>query len=198
MHGLINRAIEQFTRDSYGDEIWQDVRWAAGVDVPSFEAMLTYDDALTSQVLQALADALAKPAEDLLEDIGTHIVAAPGAGAIRRLLRFGGADFQEFLHSLDEMPARARLAVPELDLPVLELRQHTAQQFLLTLRAPRCELAIFSHMLLGLLRAMADEYGALVLLEHKGGQQDRALIEISLLDSEFAQARAFELGRVRA
>jgi hypothetical protein len=51
---------------------------------------------------------------------------------------------------------------------------------------------------MGVLRAMADDYGALVYLEHKGAPDGIETIEISLLEAEFAVGRGFELGVQRA
>ncbi len=66
----------------------------------------------------------------LLEDLGTYLVSHPNVQGLRRLLRFGGAGFIDFLHSLDELHDRARLAVPDLDLPQLELRDHGSADLL--------------------------------------------------------------------
>jgi len=41
---------------------------------------------------------------------------------------------------------------------------------------------------------MADDYGALVFLEHRGVTGKAELIEVRLLDEGFASGRAFDLG----
>jgi hypothetical protein len=48
--------------------------------------------------------------------------------------------------------------------------------------------------MVGLLRAMADDYGALVMLERAGGSGDREVIGITLIETAFAEGRSFELG----
>lgn len=194
MHGLVNRAIERFARDTYDEEFWNDVCRRAGVGTCAFEAMLVYDSALTETVLDALAGALGKGRDEVLEDIGTFLVSARASGALRRLLRFGGTDFVEFLHSLDDLPARARLAVPDLVVPQLELREHAPHRYSLAVRAADGRRNRYGHVMLGLLRAMADDYGALALLEHKGARGAEELIGITLLETAFAEGRAFDLG----
>ncbi|WP_334312365.1 heme NO-binding domain-containing protein [Roseovarius sp. ZX-A-9] len=119
MHGLINRAIERFVRDTYGRDTWHHVMRLAGLEFTAFEAMLSYEEHTTLDVLAAAQDVLGRPVPDTLEDIGTYLVSHPKTEALRRLLRFGGSSFPEFLHSLDDLPARARLAVPDLELPQL-------------------------------------------------------------------------------
>lgn len=196
MHGLINRAIELFVRDTYGRRMWLDLSRRLDIGPAEFEAMLDYDDAVTDRVLSDLERLLDKPRCDLLEDIGTYLVSHRNDGALRRLLRFSGVDFVEFLHSLDDLPARARLAVSDLELPQLELREHATQRFLVTVRDPRPGPIRFGHVLIGLLRAMADDYGALVVLEHRGGRDGTEIIAVQLLEVRFAEGRDFVLGVV--
>ncbi|SDN42654.1 Haem-NO-binding [Lutimaribacter pacificus] len=191
MHGLINRAIECFVRDTYGDARWSETVRAADLDTDRFEAMLRYDMQVTERVLDAAAGTLGKPRDDVLEDIGTYLVSHPNTEALRRLLRFGGVGFVDFLHSLNELPDRARLAVDDLNLPALDLRDHGAHRFSLTLHT---ELRGFGHVMIGVLRAMADDYGALVTLDHKGARGPVEEIGIALVEPDFARGRSFDLG----
>ena len=100
MHGLINRSIQSFLRDTYGEDVWQRVVRLAGLDFESFQAMLFYDDKLTHATLAAASGLLQRPAEALLEDVGTYLVSHPNLESLRRLMRFGGVTFEDFLHSL--------------------------------------------------------------------------------------------------
>ena len=191
MHGLVNRAIQGFVSDTYGAEKWIDVAREAGLEFIEFEAMLTYDAVYTPRVLDATAKVLGRPREEVMEDIGTYLVSNPNVEALRRLLRFGGSTFVEFLMSLDDLPDRARLAVSDLHLPGIELHEHTESRFSLV-----CEAAIdgYGHVMMGLLRAMADDYGALVMLEHTGAGNGVETVSITLVETEFAEGRSFELG----
>lgn len=191
MHGLINRAIERFVRDTYGREVWGTIMRRAGLDYTEFESMLSYEEHVTHDVLGALADVLDRPLQGILEDIGTYLVSHPNVEALRRLLRFGGPTFTEFLRSLDDLPARARLAVSDLILPELELREHGDGRFSALCRS---KTPGFGHVIVGLLRALADDYGALALLEHKGARNGLEIIDIRLLAVEHATGRSFDLG----
>lgn len=190
MHGLINRAVQCFLRDTYGADLWRAIAESAGVGADGFEAMLLYEDAVTNALLDSAAVRLDRPAEAILEDLGTYLVSHPNLEPLRRLLRFGGVEYVDFLHSLDDLPGRARLAVPDLDLPQLELREEEAGRFALLCRADQ---SWFVHVMSGVLRAMADDYGALVLLEHQVLDHGVARIGIHLLDQSFAAGRSFEL-----
>lgn len=196
MHGLINRAIEMFFRQTYGSRRWALLTKTLNLEVSEFETMLSYDDEATETLLAGLAASLDKNRTDILEDIGTFLVSHPSAEALRRLLRFSGHDFVDFLHSLDDLPARARLAVPDLALPQIELRAHNLEHFSITLRDPKPGPIAFGHVLIGLLRALADDYGALALLDHKGGREGTEVIAVHLLQNVFAEGREFALGAV--
>jgi hypothetical protein len=191
MHGLINRAIQCFVTDSYGTDKWVEAARLADLDFVEFEAMLIYDDEITPRVLDAVSFVLKRPRDEVMEDIGTYLVSHPNVESLRRLLRFGGVTFVEFLHSLDDLPDRARLAVSDLHLPRIELRDHAPARFSLVCDSP---IAGYGHVMMGILRTMADDYGVLALLDHQGGANGVETISISLIETEFAEGRVFELG----
>lgn len=162
MHGLVNRSVQSFLSDTYGVALWSAVSARIGVSESGFEAMLSYEDITTEAMLAEAGRRLGQEPEALLEDLGTYLVSHPRMERLRRLLRFGGTNFLEFLQSLEDMPERGRLAVPDLELPDLEVADEGAGHFLLHVRGgPPGSPAILT----GVLRAMADDYGALAVIE---------------------------------
>lgn len=191
MHGLINKTLQGFVTDTYGRELWIAAAEQVQMDSPEIEAMLHYPDDLTFDLLAALSSKLDKDQDSLLEDIGTYLVSHPNVERLRRLLRFGGVTFVEFLHSLDDLPDRARLAVSDLEIPSLELREFESNKFSLICDG---EFPGFGHVLVGVLRSMADDYGSLAILEHATGTTTSEIIEITLADEAFSEGRSFSLG----
>ena len=191
MHGLMMKAIQCFVRDTYGPQVWASVARRAALDVAEFEAMLTYDAETGEAVLTALSAELGRPRASVLEDIGTYLVSDPNVERLRRLLRFAGLCYVDFLHSLDDLPGRAQLAVSDLILPRLDLRALPGARYILVIDG---EPQGFGHVMVGILRAMADDYGALVMLDHRGLRQGREEIEITLVEPAFAEGRRFVLG----
>lgn len=191
MHGLVNRSIQLFISDTYGVSTWEKVAQTARLEFTDFEGMLRYKREYTPMVLDAAADVLGRPRDEIMEDIGTFLVSHPGFEAVRRLLRFGGEDFVDFLHSLDDLDERVRLAVSDLHLPKLELRSSADGHFSLI-----CDAKIkgYGHVMMGVLRTMADDYGALALLDHSGAMNDIEIVSITLVENDFAEGRSFELG----
>ena len=193
MHGLVNRALQCFLRDTFGPQRWRDIAATAGAPPDGFEPMLRYPPELTRAVLATAAQGLQRPEDVLLEDLGTYLVSHPSRERLRRLLRFGGVEFSDFLHSLDDLPERCRLAVPDLDFPQLELEELRTGHFVLIVHGPWPE---FAPVMVGVLRAMADDYGALALPELVGGgpQADGTQrITIDVFDPRFAAGRRFDL-----
>jgi hypothetical protein len=190
MHGLINRAIQCYVRDTHGEAAWAQISRQSGIGLDGFEAMLTYDSAMTDSLLAASVHVLMRPRETILEDLGTFLVSNHSSDALRRLLRFGGVTFKDFLHTLEDTPGRGKLALPDLDLPVMDLYEINPSIYMLQCRFP---LEGAGHVIVGLLRAMADDYGALALLDHDGYSLDGEMVLIQLLEVSYAQGRSFDL-----
>jgi hypothetical protein len=193
MHGLINRSMQCFLRDSYGTSVWSRTAALAGCGVEGYESLVTYDDAATERLIAAAMRVMDRPRDALLEDLGTYLVSHPNAQSLRRLLRFGGVGFVDFLHSVEDLPARCRMAVPDLILPEMELQDLGDGGFRLHVQPM---LPGFGHVVVGLLRAMADDYGALAMLDHSGPDPDQPggeRVSILLLDQGFAEGRQFDL-----
>ncbi len=193
MLGLINRSFQFFLRDTFGLSLWEAVARQAGVSPSGFESMLTYDDPLIDRVIDAASSLLRRPRESLMEDMGTYLVSHEPLGTVRRLLRFSGGNFAEFLNSIEELPERGRLVLPDLDLPYLDLFDLGSGHFRLRVVS---RLAGAGHIVMGVLRAMADDYGALVLLEHHGAEAGIEVISVQIADQSLYEARPFSLGMV--
>ncbi|MGL4236416.1 heme NO-binding domain-containing protein [Tabrizicola sp.] len=186
MDALLLRALQGYVLDTFGIASWQEVCRKAELKVETFEPMLRYDPGTADRIAESVADVLGRPVEAIWEDVGTYLVTNPEREGVRRLLRFGGMSYADFLYSLEELPGRARLAMPDLDLPEVTLDEVGPDRFELHCQS---HLRGTQRVLVGLLTAMADDYGALCLIEP--GVRD--CTTISVLDSRHAKARRFDL-----
>jgi hypothetical protein len=191
MHGVVNKAIESFLRDTYGSGVWDDISAAAQPGGGPFEAMLVYDCDTTDRLVEAATRCIDKPRDALLEDLGIYLVSHPRYEALRRLLRFSGVTFEDFVLSMDDLPGRARLALPDLD--IVPIRLHT-------LGPGRYELCCgpgwrgFGHVLMGGLRAMADDYGALITMSLLSEAADGdTCLAVTLHETHHSRGRSFDL-----
>ncbi len=188
MHGMINRGLQCYVRDIFGSEVWEETCSRAELPFFNFETMLHYGDDVTETVLDTLSAVLERPRDELLEDFGTYVVSEKHLHSVRNLLRFGGDTFEEFLHSLEDVHDRAKMAMPDLDVPHLRLQPLSDTRFTLHYRFAKLG---YGSVFLGLLRGMADDYGALVVIDHiceRKGPVDADRFEISLMHLDWSDA----------
>ena len=188
MDALLLRSLQGYVRDTFGLPVWQAVCRQSGLTVETFEPMLRYDSGTADRVAKGVADVLGRPVEAVWEDMGTHLVTNPRHEGVRRLLRFCGIGFADFLYSLEEMPGRTRLALAGLDLPDLQMRQIDVDKFEIFCRS---NVKGIPRVLVGILTAMADDYGTLCVIETDDQHDDRILVRV--LDSHHNTARRFDL-----
>ncbi|WP_308916921.1 heme NO-binding domain-containing protein [Jannaschia sp. LMIT008] len=195
MHGIICKAVETYLTAQYGQDSWARIAEDAGFDALHFEAVRIYDDSLIRRIFEASTDVVGVRPAALLEDMGTWICTHPPLEPVRRLFRFSGATFEEMLFALDEVHERARMALPDLELPVLSLIEMGGGKYRVasTWATPGA-----GAVVIGILRAMADDYGVLAFLEFETGAEVNGawaeIISISTLDESFAAPREFSLG----
>jgi hypothetical protein len=195
MHGLIFLTLEAFISDAFGPERWAQAVALSDLPVTSFEAMLQYDAAYFPILLTACAQNLDRAPSVILEDLGAYLITHQNHASVRRLMRFGGDTFSELLHSLDDLPGRTRLAVSGLELPHVHVREPITRNF--TIHCTGTPTG-FGHVLVGLLRAMADDYGTLAVLEHRGVRDGAEVIEVQVIETAFADDRGFSLAETEA
>jgi hypothetical protein len=195
---MICKALEAHVTSMHGAALWDSICAAAGFEAGRFEPLLTYDDALFDAVLAAGARSLDRDEAALLDDLGAWICTHPPLDPVRRLLRFCGTSFRDFLFSLEEIDARARMTLPELELPRCRLTQDAGPD--------RFVVSTLWHrpgsgaLLAGVLRAMASEHGALAVIAPRhpnaAAGERWECVTIDLPRERFHSPRAFALVRM--
>jgi len=184
VHGMINRGLQCYIRDIHGVDVWEETCEQAKLPYYNFESMLTYDDATTEDLLSSFGALVGRQRDEILEDFGVYIVSEDALSTVRRLLKFGGTNYVEFLQSLDFVYDRAKLAIPDLDIPMMELVTHGPCHYTLYARFQKRGYGV---ALLGLLRALADDYNTLISIEHSRNKLkhvDEDIFAIELHNSE--------------
>ncbi|SDZ14490.1 Haem-NO-binding [Jannaschia faecimaris] len=162
MHGLICKSLEAFVRDQHGEDTWHRIVQASDLPYPRFEALRSYDDDLMTRVFDMASRELGRSFAAPLEDIGHWICTHPPLEAVRRLIRFSGTCFVDLIYALDEVHDRARIALPGLGLPKFTVTELAPNDFFII---SVWHLRGGGAFLTGVLRAMADDYGALALID---------------------------------
>lgn len=172
MQGLLNRSIEFFLRTTYGDHVWTEIATRAGIDPQGFLGLRSYPGDPTTRMLRAASARLEKSPSELLEDTGGCVVRCE---SLRRLLRFSGSSFSDFVLALEELPGRARMILPHLTFPTINVIQREADHY-------RIEGENWSRglewLLAGALRGIADDYGVLALIDvRRSGVELRVMLQ---------------------
>lgn len=163
MHGMINRGLQSFVTHIYGADIWREVCARSNLSLQNFEAMLYYEDSITDAILTSIGAIKDIERSDLLEDFGTFLASEHSSPTVRKLLRLGGATYEEFLYSLEDLHDRVGLAVPDLDLPILTLEVQPMGRFVVHYESAKLG---YGAIVLGILRTIADSYHSFVVITH--------------------------------
>lgn len=195
MQSLLCKALEVFVLHIKGPSVWRSV--LAQVDLPGeqLELFQRHKPEIINALNAATAEALQIDQDTLMEDLGTWVCTHPPLEPVRRLIRFSGETFEEMIYSLEELSARIDMAMPGLNVPIIEMEEDDRGQYRISVSSPVPGAGAF---LLGVLRTMADDYGALALVELSNractAQGNLDEVSIQLLDEQFAAPRAFDLG----
>jgi len=117
MYGLVNKSLQGYVIENGGEEAWSQVVLKSGVVVEEFEAMETYPDDVTYQLVGAACEILEMTAEDLLFGFGLYWMSETGPKHYGEYLEMCGTDFVGFLGNLDAMHSRIQSVFPSLDPP---------------------------------------------------------------------------------
>ncbi len=189
MHGFISKGVLCFVRDVHGPKMLDRVVQAVGVDLESPELYLTTDETVPTRAMTIVSNSLNRPLDDVLEDFGTYLICHENTSALRRLMRFSGHDFEDFLAALPDLAPRVRMAVPGLLLPAIDIDEFSSGR---TIRV-HGGLDGFAQVIVGVIRAMADDYGALVQVDLERGHDDLWLVQVIVFDTGFGAGREFSL-----
>ena len=193
MLGLICKSIEGFVRDKHGDESWARICAAAELPFERFDVMRRYDLAILPRLSMATMAELERPHFAILEDIGHWICTHPPLEPVRRLIRFSGTDFVDLLYALDEIDDRMRIAWPGLQMVEFRTTQHGPGDFTI---ACHSSFPGAAACLTGMLRAMADDYGTLAIIEPDRSDKSMQQVSVRVFDQTFQTPREFNLGSV--
>jgi len=178
MYGLINVAVRDLVKSSFGDEAWASVCRESGVDESAFIRMDQHDDAITFALVDAAAAVLGISKCEVLQAFGeywTKFTAEEGYGP---LLEAAGNTLPELLQNLDEMHARIGTMFPNFNPPSFECLNVTENSMDLHYRSSREGL---DDLVIGLLQGLGERFEVEVAVEQtasKGDDQDHSIFNV--------------------
>lgn len=162
MYGMVNRAVEGLVTTRFGEDAWERVKQAAGVEVDAFISNEPYPDDLTYKLVGGASQVLGVPASQVLELFGEHWVhvAREGYGD---LMAAGGKTLPHFLENLPNFHTRIALLFPQLEPPLFRTTDITPESLRLHYMSRRAGLSSF---VMGLLRGLGKMFETTVQVEH--------------------------------
>lgn len=184
MQGLIHYSVETFIRQRRGEAAWAETAIRAGLDSRGFHAFRHYPPQMLDALISAGCAVFGLDQAEFLDDLGQWLA---GTEEVRRILRFSGASYADFVFALEHLHLRGEMVLPSLDLPRITVTQKAGGRFDLDI-ADRAE---WAAVICGVARAMADDYGVLAFVEIKRGR-----IRIDVPDTRFGPGRDFSLATI--
>lgn len=177
MYGLIIEGLREQVTAERGEAVWNEIARRAGTSTIPFVAMQAYDDAIVYSLVEATGAVLGLPPEVVLERFGEHWVAFAASRGYDSLLDLCGRDLGEFLGQMESLHNRVKLALPNLDPPVMTVARVDTNAIRLRYSSKRQGLA---PLLVGIVRGLAKRFNVTVAIAHEvrraEGQADEFLI----------------------
>lgn len=151
MYGMINQAIEELVRTQHGPAAWQQICADAGITDADFISLQSYPDDITYRLVGAASRVLNVPAADILEAFGESWTAYARNTAFSRLMQFAGRTFPDFVAGLDQMHAKLKFSLPDLEPPAFRVTDLAADSFRLHYYSKRDGLA---PLVVGMMRGV--------------------------------------------
>jgi len=159
LYGMINEAVRKLVAENHGEATWNSICAEADIGESDFSSLQTYPDEMTYKLVGAASKVLRVPAEQVLEIFGEYWTDYAQQTSFSRLLRFGGRSMEEFVRSLDQMHAKIKLSLPDLQPPSFRVTDMSPSGFRLHYFSKRAGLA---PLVKGMLKGVARIYGVTI------------------------------------
>jgi hypothetical protein len=156
MYGMINQAVRKLVVDNHGEATWKKICDQAGLIETDFSSMQKYPDEVTYKLVGAASKVLGAPPEQVLEAFGEYWTDYAKQTSFARLLQFGGRSMEEFVNNLDQMHAKIKFSLPDLEPPMFRATDITKEGFRLHYFSKRPGLA---PVVIGMMKGIAKIYG---------------------------------------
>ncbi|MEN9937042.1 MAG: hypothetical protein RLZZ387_3621 [Chloroflexota bacterium] len=162
MYGLVNKGVEELVRRTHGDEMWEQVKARAGVDVEFFVRMDAYPDDVTYRLVGAASEISGMPAHEMLEAFGEHWTTYTATEGYGDLMTMAGETLVDFLMNLDRLHSHVGLSFQHLRPPSFTCTDVTPRSLQLHYYSQRAGLA---PMVVGLLKGLAVRFATPITVE---------------------------------
>ena len=180
---MINKAIRTLVIREAGEEVWEQVLVASGIDEDVFEDLEGYDDGVTFSLVGAVSETLGVPPGDVLEMFGVYWATDVAPKGYGEYFEAFGDDFKSFVAGLDEMHVRITKMLPSLVPPAFDIEELGENHFKVHYVSQRDGLA---PLAVGMLKGVALHFGGeadIKQIEYKG-TDDHDVFEVRFNEKE--------------
>lgn len=163
MYGMIHQAARDLAVARLGEEEWERLVDAGGLNGRHFIGFEYYSDAETMRLVGLIATRLDCTMAETFYLFGRTWIDFAGASAYGRVLTMAGGDLETFISNLDRMHASIKSNMPKASLPGFEVVESSPDEIHVLYRSEREGLAPFVQ---GILSAVAERFGENVRVEY--------------------------------
>jgi hypothetical protein len=123
MYGIVNKALEDLVKETFGEDKWDLILERSGVEEDFFISNEPYDDDITFKLAIAVSDEMKIPLEKVLQTFGEWWILRTSKEKYGGLMQAGGSTLKEFLHNLPVFHNRVMLIYPKLTPPEFKISE---------------------------------------------------------------------------
>jgi hypothetical protein len=155
MYGIVNKAIQGLVTENFGENVWEEVKREARVDVDLFLSNEGYPDKMTFDLAGSASKVLKISVNDVLVEFGKYWVLKTGMRTYGELMKAGGNNFKEFIINLPAFHIRVMLMYPNLSPPEFSVSDIIDDELVLNYYSHRNGLTYFVY---GLIQGLGEMY----------------------------------------
>ncbi len=157
MYGIVNQSIHELVLADFGEERWQEIMKASGIDEAFFISDEFYDDDISYELIAASAEIVNISSNDFMERFGEFWILETAQKKYGELLRSSGSDFIDFVMKLPNFHNRILLVYPKLTPPEFLVEKVAEDELLMHYFSLRVGLSSF---VIGSIKGLAKIYDA--------------------------------------
>ncbi|KAF7287212.1 hypothetical protein GWI33_002033 [Rhynchophorus ferrugineus] len=155
MYGLIIENMSEYIKQTYGEEKWEEIRRAAGVDQPSFSTHQVYPEGLIPRLSKKAVQILKVSERDFFDNMGVFFISFVSQYGYDRVLSVLGRHMRDFLNGLDNLHEYLKFSYPRMRAPSFICENETKHGLTLHYRSKRRG---FVYYTMGQIREVARHF----------------------------------------
>ncbi|CAG9761982.1 unnamed protein product [Ceutorhynchus assimilis] len=155
MYGLIIENMTEYIKATYGEEKWEEIRRAAGVDQPSFSTHQVYPEGLIPRLSKKAVQILKVSEKEFFDQMGVFFIGFVSQYGYDRVLSVLGRHMRDFLNGLDNLHEYLKFSYPRMRAPSFICENETKHGLTLHYRSKRRG---FVYYTMGQIREVARHF----------------------------------------